>query len=273
MTTITRTVYGSAIQTAQYFGKSHTILPNTTLNEKFNILPSTYPNADEIPVVQYLTIGDKGHTGTMGANGRFKTRDVKHRRTDAACFNHIPFAIRPISSDLTVEERRKYRLRSVVTIDSQLYVAYYGRLLDYSNSAVNMQITDVVNSTTVPFIPTANELNPTIPESFEATNQRITTSMVVPIEFTANDVSELRNVARVLYGNEDEAIVSEFALCSGVDRVSTGQGGGNTQVTYTEVIGTQITLHITSYYAADQHNDGFSLIIDGGVAEALDVMS
>lgn len=273
MTTITRTVYGAAIQTAQYFGKQHQIVENTTLNEKFGIYPSARPNQGEQHKAQYLVIGDKGHTGTLGAGGRFRTKDIKHRRTDAACFNHIPFVIRDIDNDLSIEERENYGLRVVTTIDNAVKVLYYAKLMDLDASVVNMQKTNKSTKETVPFTPTSNELNPEVPEDFEATNESITSSLVLPIEFTANDIEELRNVALVLYGDEDEAIISEFGIVSAVRRTVTGQSAGNNTINYNELISAQIVLHITSYYSAEQNNDGFRLALDGGVGEALSVMS
>lgn len=274
MTTITRTLFGSAIQTAQYFGKKHQIQENSTLNEKFSIFPTTLPEENENHVATYLTIGDKGHTGTMGANNRFNTKDIKHRRTDAACYNHIPFVIRELANDLNIIERANYRLRLVKTLtDGVTYVMYYGRKIDLSASVVNMQSKNATTGEGIPFEPTSANLNPQIPENFESTNELVSSSIVIPIEFTANDVTELRNVARVLYGSEDEALVSEFAIVSGVDRVLQGQAEGNETVNYTEVIAATVVLHITSFYNATQHNDGFSLIVDGGVAEALDTMT
>jgi hypothetical protein len=275
MTTITRTVMGSAIQTAQYFGKAHSILENSTLNEKFNIFQATLPNETEYHEASYIVIGDKGHTGTLASNNRFITKDVKHRRTDAALYNHIPFVIREIDNDLTIAERANYRLRvvSVRAEDNKTYVHYYAKRIDLSGSAVNVQKKNLETGETIPWIPTSANLNPVIPENFESTNEIISSSMVLPIEFTANDVDELRNVARIMYGSEDEALVSEFGIVSGVDRVLTGVSTGNQSINYTEVIAAQIVLHITSYYNASQHNDGFSLIIDGGVAEALDTMT
>lgn len=269
----TRTVYGANLQTHQYYGEPFVVIENTTLNEKFSIMPTTYPTPEEMPNVKYLAIGDAGHSVSIGSNGRARFNPIKHRRTDAACFNHIPFVVRLLTNDLTVAERAKYRMRVPFTgpHDGLQYVGYYIMVMD-DTASVNMQTIDG-NGASIPFEPTSANLNPTIPEDVETTNSKVVSSRTVSIVFTEAMVEELRNVARVLYNDEDEAIVSEIAMVSGIDRVNVGVGAGNTDVSYMEVIAAQVTLHITAFYQLDQHNDGFQLVVNGGVAESLDMVS
>lgn len=268
----TRTAMGSKLQTHQYYGIPFSPLEYTTLNESFQIAQTETPTSDEMPVVRYFVIGDKGHKVTVGAGGRSKVSNYKHRRTDFACFNNIPFLVREVSNDISGGQQQNYCLRKIITgpIDGKQYVAYYGKRFNPSEWSVELQITDS-NDNTIPFVSNNANLKPDVPTAVESTDSVISARMTLPIRFNETDVIELRNVARVLYGDEEEAIVSEISLVAGIDRDSSGDGVGGSTIVYNEVIGAITTLHVTCYYQMDQHNDGFSLTVNGGVAEALDM--
>lgn len=268
----TRTLMGSKLQTHQYYGIPYNTLEFTTLNEAFQIANTETPTSGEMPVVRYFVIGDKGHQVTLGANGRTKVKNFKHRRTDFACFNNIPFLMREVTNDISGQERDKYCLRKIMTgpIDNKQYVAYFGKRFNPNEWSVELQITDG-SANTVPFVSNNANLKPEVPTTVETTDSVSNARMTLPIRFDETDVVELRNVARVLYGDEEEAIVSEIGLVAGIDRNLSGTGVGGASITYKEVITALVTLHITCYYQMDQHNDGFSLTVNGGVAEALDM--
>ena len=67
METYRRTVYGAALQTAQVLGLPVDIPANTTLNEKLSIQSSAALGANEVPRMQYISIGIGGHRGATGA--------------------------------------------------------------------------------------------------------------------------------------------------------------------------------------------------------------
>ena len=83
-------------------GKPYRLLPNTTLNEKFGILTKETPPPGSYPYMQYFCIG-------VGGDNIIDGDDVfnfsEHTPLDGALFEHIPFVMRKVSSDLTVEER------------------------------------------------------------------------------------------------------------------------------------------------------------------------
>ena len=60
MQIITRTIHGGAIQTCAIQGIPYVALPNTTLNEKFNVSPNVTLGTHEYPKMQYWTIGAGG---------------------------------------------------------------------------------------------------------------------------------------------------------------------------------------------------------------------
>lgn len=51
-----RTLFGIDLQLAQLYGEDYTCLPNTTLNEKFNILPEINVPPGQYPTLKYITI-------------------------------------------------------------------------------------------------------------------------------------------------------------------------------------------------------------------------
>lgn len=276
MRTITRTIYGSALQTAMLLKLPYTVVPNTTLNEKFGIQANQVPEPGKLPSLAYFCIGNGGHRSVTGADGVPYTMPIKHRASDAALFNHLPFVLREVNDDLPPEQRQKYALRREEQHGGRRYYAYYLKRLDLSGVVNEMKHTTVIDgvSQTLPFTPTSANLNPTPPEISPTginptEGDYLTTTAVVEIRFTANDVAELVRVAEILYGNELMAVISEIGLCSGLDKVITAQGPGNTTFNFNEAIAVQIANHITSYYSMAYTNNGFDFQIEMGATEPL----
>lgn len=277
MRKITRTVYGSKLQTSLLLNLPFTITKNTTLNEKFDIEAGTPTPNGIIPSLRYFTIGNGGHRVVTGADTIPYTEPLTHRATDAALFNHIPFVLREPTNDLTVTERAKYGLRREETHNGRNYFAYYLKRLNIAEEVLaEMHYTKVQDgvSTTVPFEPTTAHLNPEPPEipntGVNSTNgDYLSASAIVPIEFEAKDVEELVNVAKILYDNENLALISEFGLCTGVDKTVTGQGAGGAQFNYLEAVGVQIAMHVTAYYPVGYTNEGFDFKLQVGKTEPL----
>lgn len=274
MRIITRTVWGASLQTSLLLGLPHTPQPKSTLNEKYDIQPQKDLDG-VIPHVKYLTIGNGGHRVIQGADGIPYTSPINHRASDAAPFNQLPFVLRPIDDDLTIDQREKYALRRREDIDGETYVAYYLKRLDLSAIEMVLQHTNVVegNETTKPFEPSNGNLNPDHPELpnegvITTDGNYLTSSAIVPIVFGEADVEELVNVARILYDNEDRAAISELGLCSGVDRVVTVEGPSG-PINYREALGVQIITHITGYYPVGYTNKGFDLQIEAGATEPM----
>lgn len=278
MRNVTRTVFGAAMQTAQYLGKPYLVQENSTLNEKFGVQANAAPGENERHAVQYFAIGNGGHRAITGADGIAYTTPNNHAATDAACFNHIPFVLREVSNDLSVEQRGQYALRRLETHNGTQYVAYYAKRLTLDNVNVNLQKTQIDgnNQTTTPFVPTAGNLSPTpvgedagTDNVIVASGEYVSGSAVVTINFNQADVDELREVARILYGDEKYAVISEVALVGGVDRTTTGPGPGTTSINYLEAIATQITTFISTYYQLNMQNNGFTFTADVGITEPL----
>ena len=127
-----RSIYGAYLQTCALLGFNVDIKPNSTLNQKFDLFPNEIFNSGETPTVKYLTIGNGGHTASMGVDGLPLINPVPHSPRHAALYNHLPFIIREVGEDLTPGERLLYRLRVPRTIDGVNYMCYYAKVLDLS---------------------------------------------------------------------------------------------------------------------------------------------
>lgn len=276
MKIITRTIWGSQLQNSLLLGLPHRPVPNSTLNERFDIQAGVMPSANENPFVRYLAIGNGGHRNMVGADGAPYTAPVNHRASDASLFRPMPFVLREVTNDLTVTERTKYALRKAENHNGRNYFAYYLRRLDLSNTIPELQHTTVVDgvSSTVPYASTSANLNPTQPNTpptgvISTTGNYLSTSAIVPVLFTEKDVQEFIEVAKIMYDNEYMAVISELAFCSGVDKDVTGVGVGSASFTYKEAIAVQVATFITAYYSMGFTNRGFDFQVELGATEPM----
>lgn len=255
---ITPTVIGTQIQTERALGLQHNVLDFTTINHALSlrqivphlpdplirgmeVLPEYNFVSDSSEIfTQCLIIGNGAHknvTGSSTSNTNIGfnnnpstnridvaipyTVPVPHRATDTGLYNMIPFLVRPVTDDLSIAERRRFCLRRTMLIDNILYAAYYGRFLEISKTTASIVITEIVDGveTQVEYVPTYNNLHPTHPTedtSFDGSYGVVT----APIEviFDEDDIQELRDACRLLYNNENYAIISELGICSGVKK-------------------------------------------------------
>lgn len=155
-----KTMYGMHLAANMFMGLPHQDLPNTTLNEKFNILPKKVIPPNVYPKIKYLTLGTGGNS--LINNSVFKYS--KHRATDAALFQHIPYIMRPVTSDLVGVEREKYRLRVIETYNGIDYACYYAKVItSFINRPTIHEITTSNGVTTIKEMSTNNAdiLSPT----------------------------------------------------------------------------------------------------------------
>lgn len=275
MRIITRTIYGSHLQTAKLLGLQFQTAPNSTLNEKFGVLPNVGLEEGVYPKIGYYCIGNRGHRIITGADGIPYTSPINHRATDAALFNHVPFVLREYTNDLTLQQRSQYGLRRLERHNDIDYIAYYLKRVNTSNVTGEMVHTRVKDGSeqTSEFVPGSNNLNPQPPEMpneapITTEGNYLTTSAIIDVDFTEFDVEEYVNVTRILYNTEDRAVISEIGLCTGVDYTTTGESP-NGEFNYRDAIAVQIATHINGYYPVGYSNQGFTLQIEAGATEPL----
>lgn len=277
MKLITRTFGGSYLQSTQLPQLAFKLNPFTTLNEKFAVQADQIPAVGQMPGLGMFCIGNGGHSFAVGANGIAKPSPIQHQADHAALYNHLPFVLREPSNDLTLAQMAKYRLRVPVTVNGTAMIAYYAKKLDFTGIFPQMEFVtknEDGSSNVTPFVPSSANLNPTPPDLSPsgvnvATGSYVVVSVKVPLTMTAEDVAEFLNVANLMYGDPELAIISEIALCSGIDK--TVQGGGNGQPTfqYKESIATQVNSIFNSFYAMAYADDGIDVLLDIGATEPL----
>ncbi|MNU19563.1 hypothetical protein D3C71_77920 [compost metagenome] len=276
MENITRTVYGSYLQTCMLLGLPFVVFDHTTLNEKFSVQNGVLPDISETPRMRYYAIGNGGHRFIQGGNGLSKPEPIQHRATDAACFNHIPFVLREPTADLSVTERAKYGLRREETHNGTRYIAYYLKRMEFTGVVPKMEYKTVQDGETVttPFVPNTSNLNPTPPVLNSqgvnlTTGDYTTTTAKVQLDMTRAEVDELLNVANILYADDGYAIISEVAASSGVDKIVQSPGPGSTTINFNDAIAVQVCSHMNTFFPLKFSNDGLVLLLDVGATEPL----
>lgn len=297
---ITRTVYGAQVQTAKSLGLKHPISQYTTVNEAINDvvlcpnIPSVTTRGMEYPAaynyetdtnelkMQMVCIGNGGHQQTIKGTNSIPTNVAKERyATDAVLKNMIPFVVVPVDADLTAEQRKRYRLRRTHLINSVLYAAYYGRMIDTTVVAPESVIATTVNKVTKysEFEPSINNMRPSdVPTTAALTGVYVSVSAPYSLAFSAEDTENLLNACAILYGDSDLAMISEIAVCSCVDKPIIQRYPNNgTQnpasvngTSIKEVVGTQINLMVSMKpLDIETLNAGTSISLELGVTEPL----
>lgn len=271
---VVRTALAGLIQTGQHLRKFVQPLPNSTLNQKLDILADQDIAVGTQTAVEYIAIGNGGHDFVEVA-GRKKWVARKHEPTDTALFNQLPFILRPLANDLTVGQRTKYRLRRVETHGGASYAAYYLRKLDLTDVEVSLELRHVDGGVTTssPYVPTIENINP-VPSSL-ITGEPVTTSgdyiaatAQVPFVMTTDEIAEFVSACSIIYGEEGFSEISEIATVAAQDVLTTGQfSGGNQQ--YTDVLRAQITSFIPTAFVTEYLSDSLTLNLDIGTVEPI----
>lgn len=275
MEQVTRTVYSAHLNTCKLLNKPFTILPNSTLNQKFNLFANEVPNPNEYPTLAYIGIGNKGASYEVTSSGYVLTTPIPHLARDASLYNFIPFVIRNINNDLSSTERLKYRLRVPITIGSTQYVAYYLRVLNLTSVVPSVELRNVNNGviTTNSFTPTLSDLTPTPPELSnvnlnDPNGDYLVSTAKVTFTLNQDDITNIMDACNLLYGDPRYAVINEIALCTGVDKILTGTFGNITS-NYTDVIAAQVAAFISQYHALTASTTQVEILIDLGSVEPL----
>lgn len=250
MYTTVKTIYNTHLELLKTLKKPFTLIEYSTLNEKFNLYPNAILPEGVYPDLGYIAIGRGGHRGRVTSTASSVIDVLQHNIKHACLYEHVPFVLRPISSDLSPGERMKYGMRVLIEKNAAFYFAYYLKKIDYSSSYPSVQeitITDGA-STIVDYVPTPSQLTPTpIPYSNTNVNvssgKHISVSSKIEVALTKEDIAEIRDAIDIIYGDEAYATISEIATVTAIPlEVDTTLGGVN--IRYTEAIAAQIANHI-----------------------------
>ena len=223
----TRTIYNVKLQTHMMANIPYAPLPNTTLNEKFNILQyeqhKCIPDGSIIyPTIKGIALGNGGADILNSNMGEMKLG--KHSPVDGALFNHIPFVIREEHNDLLENQQANYRLRQEIFINGKKHYAYYVKLFQKDDLYYRPEILIVDNNKLIPSIKIFNTdrtdiLNPDpIKDNSMATYENsVYTVNLLRFKFTLtdNDKRELANVFKLL--NIKNYLLTELGVVTGID--------------------------------------------------------
>ncbi len=271
MENLVRTVYGAAVQTSTLTGVPLVLKQYTTLDEKYGYPPATTPPTlalGEIPILNVLVIGDGGHHTKTAADGNIVPKILQHRATDAALFRHRPFIMQEkLPTENAPPIQGGYTLAGFLPDQpgsSTGHWAWWGKIITPDNLVVQTNVVTVVNgvTSTEPFIPQSTDLSPVppvVPPAGANTTDGtyVTTTAKIHVKFTPDEVAEYLNVSKVLYGDDDFAIISEMGFCTSVNPVNNGGKAF------------QVAAHMGCFYAMKQLQNGLDIIVDVGVTEPM----
>lgn len=276
---VVRTIAGTELQTSTLLNIPYKVREHSTLNEKFGVHDDVQISTDETPNLAYMAVGNGAHRNVDGKDGIPIIERVPHKPENLALYSHLPFILRLPHEDLGASERINYRMRTFIEVNGATYVAYYLKVLDLSETQPRLELKQVRDGVMVsqPYQYSRDNLNPVKPrlrpnEVLTTAGDYISATAKIPYELTVSDIDELLNVANIIYGSESYAIISEIALCTGVDRSVTGEFNGIT-MGYIESIGTQVYSIINSFNLLQSNNGGVHGYFDVGSVEPLLVIS
>lgn len=275
MESTVRTIYGSHIETCRRLNRPFNVLPNSTLNQKFSLFENTLPAPNEYPVMGYIAIGNKGASYEVTSDNYVLTTPLPHLPRDASLYNFLPFVMRNAENDLDSTERMKYRLRVPMVVNGTNYIAYYLKTLPIANVIPTVELRNVNGDsiTSAVFTPSVSNLSPTPPD-ISTTNLNNPSGdylvSTVKVDFVLDqvDINNIMDACTILYGDPRYAVISEIALCTGVDKVVQGTFGGVTS-NYTDTIATQVAAFISQYHALSPSTTEVRITLDIGAVEPL----
>lgn len=240
----------------------------TTLNEKYGIMADEAigtKSGSEFSL-KWFGIGIKG-SKCIGETpeGIERRRILDHTATDFSAFLPIPFVIREISNDLSEQERENYRMRVLKKIGDKTYALYYLRAIKFDVYDPKMKLgykdPETGNNKEDPYTPKEEDIKPTpytinSNDSIPVTNRYLTATGTLNLTLEANELDELRNVCRILFGDASVAAVSEVYLVHGIDTYNTNaQIGSGGTAKIKELCPACVSYQITEMYARDANSN------------------
>lgn len=275
MESVVRTIYSAHLQTCKLLDKPFTVVPNSTLNQKFNLFADQVPSVGEYPKLGYVGIGNKGTTYEVVSGNYLLTTPIPHLARHSSLYNHIPFLVRHLFDDISAADRLKYRLRVPFTIGSDQYVAYYLRTLDATNVVPSIELRNVNDGiiTNSPFVPDLSDLSPTHPvlsnpDLNNPNGDYLASTAKLSFKLNQLDIAEIMEACALIYGDPRYAVINELCLVTGLDKVQSGVFGGVT-TNYTDVISAQIAAFISQNHILTESTSEIEIGLNVGSVEPL----
>lgn len=256
-------VISAAVTTRQPF-----ILPKwSTLNEKYGVLAdeSWGEKHGKDFYLGYYGIGIGGSRSIgVGSSGIEARKVNQHKTTDGNAFYPIPFLVREITNDIDPEIRKNFRLRVVRPIGDKVYVFYYLKKIGFTEFDPSVKIgskdPETGNETERPYVPKEEDLSPTPYEltsvnAIPLTNEYVNATGKMDLSLTESDLTEIKNVCRILFNDSSVAAINEMYLAYGVETTHDGQIGESGTVNYQELQSAVAAYVITEAWARDANTN------------------
>lgn len=275
MENVQRTIFAAHLQTAMILKKPFTVLPNSTLNQKFGIHEDQVPAVSEYPALGYMAIGNKGTTYDLAAGGYLLTTPIPHLARHAAAYNFLPFIVRRADDDISATERIRYRMRVPMSLGGVPHIAYYLRKLELDDVVPSVELRNVNDGliTNTPFTPDVSDLSPTHPVLSNVNmntpnGDYLVSSAKTTFILNQNDITNIMEACLAIYGDPRYAVINEIMLVSGIDKNLPGQFGGVTS-NYTEVIAAQVCAFISQNHILNNSTSEVNIGLSVGSPEPL----
>ena len=218
-----QTIFSKALRIANLLGLDYTCYPNSTLNEFYGVGSATTKTN---PKIRYFGLGVK----MQGANRNPETLSNLNPNTrtpiNITVQTPVPFIMVEADSDITTEERTKYRLRLIHEIGGVVYVAYY--LKKFKIEPMNYFTVNIDNQGGRILGPFEKDVNDMLLNGGSMNNHVITNdiddkefvavSTTCKMELTVSEIANIALAIDLLYpnaGDIDRTTIGELCLFSG----------------------------------------------------------
>lgn len=235
----------------------------TTLNEHFDVLASESIGKKEGKdfFLGYYGIGIGGSRSIGNDSWGLEDRKVnQHKAVDFNAFHGIPFIARELNNDLDPVEAEKYRMRVVRPIGDKIWVLWFLKKIEFADFNPSMKVgtRDPItgNENSYPYTPKKEDLQPkpfelTMQDSIPLSDTYVHGTGKMDLSLSVNDLTEIRNACRVLYGNANKAAINEWYVCHGVETTNEGEIGEAGTKVYKELQSCVVSFNITEAWARD----------------------
>lgn len=262
-TLISPSALGMAISAAINCRQPIDIPQWSTLNEHYSVLgEESYGRKHGKDLwLGYFGIGIGGSRSIGSSNPLLEQRKVhQHKATDQNAFFPIPFLIREIGDDVDEVVRDRYRLRVVRQIGDKVYVMYYLRAINFDvfDPHVEVGTRDPItgNEDGDRYVYKKEDLSPppyelTSSNSIPLTNRYVKGTGKMDLTLNADELNEIRNVCRVMFGDASVAAINEMYLVHGQETTNDGLIGEVGTVNYKELSSACTSFYLTEAWARD----------------------
>lgn len=281
---VTITLQSIKLQTELLMGLDIDIPEKSTLNEHLKINAGVTPESQDYKM-EWLVLGNGGHKVTT-ISGIAVPIPVKHSPKAAAPNNIIPIVVREMDNDVSDTERERLGLRSIEEYSGTRYIVYRAVKMDWAGVKVQEYKTtyadgsedvDTFEYSDDELYPKQQEMpdyNVEVDDQVEIENGTAVSAYATPrIEIDEWLIQEIVNAANVVYGNANAAVVSEFAICSGVTAKATGPSATGSDISYNEVFNAQVCIFIATFENFAIQNKSLAYTIEVGNSEPMLVSS